>query len=502
MALKDFKDCNFDMKRPADGVGSDEITNTSSVSGESVEDALDILLAATGTLPFVAKGDVLTYTGKAIAVQTIGTDGMVPVADASKANGWEWKTNPSSIPRTFAYTVGASGGDYTKISTLLAAHAAPKSIFVMDGIYNESAADLAIPANTTIMFESASAIINMGAKSLLLSGAGATLIGGTIEGTVATADLVKISASYIKLLGTKILSTAVGNPVSAQYLINAASTHENIIMDNVRLHFAGDWANERGIYFRSNSGRIQNPYFVAPAGSANNTVLINAASKSLVIDGVKTNTAMVNTTAMALDGTGGKIVLSNSGSRDVAMNLSANVVFCEIDNCVLYSLAQSASKVSNCTITALANAGSAEMCWFNNCKITGVVSGASVQPKYANCYIGTYTDSATGGKTDMVNCEINGTLSILSDYFNFSGRVNDTVSVDADRCSITGYVKEIGVLGSYNRLVNVETADTFTITISGGTAVKNMIIGCSTAAAVADTGTGTVYTAEDNIIRP
>jgi hypothetical protein len=494
---------NEQLRKPSNGLSvqdSADVADSSGVGGASVKDSLDILLAATGGIPFTLKGDLVGYDGAAIGILPAGADGLVLKTKASEPLGLEWAADASSM-KTYAYVVAASGGDYTKLSTLLTAHPAPVSVFIKDGVYNESAAPVVIPANTTIVMESPNAILDMGAGSLTL-GAQTSISNGTVRGTLASADLLILNGNYAKAINMQTISTAVGNPAAAQYMIYAPTSLLDIVIENPKLVFAGDYTKERGIHFLADSGRVQNPYFVMPAGAANNSVLMVATSKGLTIDGAKTNAAIVNATAIVLDGTGGRLSFTNSGSRDINANLSANATFCDISNSVIRTLLQVACRVSNCTIQSLTNYTSVEKCYISNCDIAGAVNGVGVQPKYVNCYIGTYADSATGGKTDMSNVEINGTLSILSDYFKFSGRVNDTVSVDADRCSISGYVKEIGVLGSYNRLINVETADTFTITISGGTAVSNMVIGCSMGAAFADTGTTTVYTAEDNVIRP
>lgn len=506
MALKDPHEINIQMKRESEGVGDNEIRNTSSVSGESTADALNTLLAATGTLPFVAKGDILTYSGKAAAVQTVGTDGMVPVADSSAANGWEWKANPASIPRTFAYTVGASGADYTKISTLLAAHAAPKSIFVMDGTYNESAADLTIPANTTVFFESPAAIISMGAKSFIMS-AGSVIIGGTIQGTLASADLVKMNGAGSKLLGTAVTSLAVGNPGAQYWLINAASSILNVIIDNVKLTFAGDWANEGGIKFRSLSGRISSLLGICSVTGLN-TKLIDALSEGLVIDGVDVTGLAINSVGIKAVGTSGKVVLQNIGSMNNALgSISATVNGCEVSKSVFRAFDGSGDKISQCHIMSYTPSADTAKNFISDSILEAVQLVNASKDYFSNCYIIAMTNAAVVIDAIFSGCKFGTALNVLGDAIMLGDcEFDNNLTLTGNHNKVVGgaIAGDIVVAGNFNtmnglRVGAVAGGGAQTITVSGG-ATSNMIIGCMTDDVISDSGTTTCYTAEDNVV--
>jgi len=75
------------------------------------------------SVPFSAKGDLLTYSGSAVAVLAVGTNGQVLTADSTQANGVKWATvtgtgTVTSVAMSVPAFLSVSGSPITGAGTL------------------------------------------------------------------------------------------------------------------------------------------------------------------------------------------------------------------------------------------------------------------------------------------------------------------------------------------------------------------------------------------------
>jgi len=500
---------NEQLRKPSDGLsvqGTSDVANDSSVIGATLTDALNALLAAVGALPFTAKGDILTWDGAALAVLPVGADGLVLKPKASAASGLEWAAESVGI-KSYAYVVAASGGDYTKLSTLLAAHPAPVSVFIKDGAYTESAADITIPANTRIQFESKNAILDMGAKTLIV-GVASEINGGTIRGTLATADLVSLNGNYARAIDMQFISTAVGNPVAAQWMVNAASAKLGVVARDCKFVFAGDYANEGGITGTPDSVNVDNPYFVT-SGSANNTPIIKfvaAANAIINISNVNCSGPAQSVTAVQLDGTLGKITLKNvTGGLGI---VNTTMTACVVEACKLQQNVSAGNKFTDCTLAQVTIAASSIVSYFENTTIGSFTYTAAAKAVFTGCKLPAISPGASAVQPQFSNCQITGAANFVCSEASISNcDFESTLTLTGNHNRVTGgfALGAVSLAGNYNSMNGVRVGvlaggGTTTITTQTG-ATTNQIIGCMTDAVVDDAlGTTTMYTAEDNSV--